>query len=207
MPTIMLPACAPFEWGEHEGASPCVTASSSRCSVEVCMRKQLLELCSRCTLTRRTNAEPGRNFDCGFSEVPSVWLYGLKVLFTVCTSYKKSKVKKNRNPIMWQCVNIHIRPRKDWILSFPATLANELRHNSRRLSSSFWISPREDVTHGLEPEVTYMGEEAGAEQLQPIYQPRTHFSQHSFLRKKSGTTDSPGGISNFALALDGMRVC
>lgn len=39
MPTIMLPACAPFEWGEHEGASPCVTASSPGCSVEGCMRK------------------------------------------------------------------------------------------------------------------------------------------------------------------------
>lgn len=63
------------------------------------------------------------------------------------------------------------------------------------------------MTHGLEPEVTYMEEVAGAEQLQPIYQRRTHFSQHPFLRKKSGTTGSLDDISNFALALDGMRVC
>lgn len=69
---------------------------------------------------------------------------------------------------MWQCVNIHICPKKDGILSFPATSVNEVRHNSRRLSSSFWISPREDVTHGLEPEVTETGEEVRAAQLQSL---------------------------------------
>lgn len=102
---------------------------------------------------------------------------------------------------MWQCVNIHICPKKDGILSFPATSLNEVRHNSRRLSSSFWISPREDVTHGLEPEVTKTGEEVGAAQLQPVLLTKHGLFLMLFIQEGKGDSWQPWQVSTFPLPL------